>query len=64
MSKRKITWEGFGVRIGPFGIDITSPAQIITQTQTETSHVLRIGPTGGKLRSHPLVSNCLLEKEL
>jgi hypothetical protein len=42
MSKRKITWEGFGVRIGPFGIDITSPAQIITQTQTETSHVLRI----------------------
>jgi hypothetical protein len=42
MSKRQHAWEAFGVRIGPFGIDITSPGQTITQTQTETSHLLRI----------------------
>lgn len=42
MSKRKNAWEAFGVRIGPFGIDITSPGQAIMQTQTETSHLLRI----------------------
>ena len=35
MSKRKNAWEAFGVRIGPFGIDITSPGQAIMQTQTE-----------------------------
>jgi hypothetical protein len=42
MSKRKDAWEAFGIRIGPFGIDINSPGQAITQTQTETSHRLRI----------------------
>ena len=42
MSKRKNRWEGFGIRIGPGGIDITSPDPAITQTQTETSHLLRI----------------------
>jgi hypothetical protein len=42
MSKRRDAREGFGVRIGPFGIDITSPGQAVTQTQTETSHLLRI----------------------
>jgi hypothetical protein len=42
MGKRKNRWEGFGIRIGPSGIDITSPSQAITQTQTETSHLLRI----------------------
>ena len=42
MSKRKDAWEAFGIRIGPCGIDINSPGQGITQTQTETSHLLRI----------------------
>jgi hypothetical protein len=42
MGKRKNRWEGFGIRIGPGGIDITSPGQAIMQTQTETSHLLRI----------------------
>jgi hypothetical protein len=42
MSKRKDAGEAFGIRIGPFGIDITSPGPGITQTQTETSHLLRI----------------------
>jgi hypothetical protein len=42
MGKRKNRWEGFGIRIGSGGIDITSPGQAITQTQTETSHLLRI----------------------
>ncbi len=42
MSTRKDAWEAFGIRIGPFGIDINSPGQAITQTQTETSHLLRI----------------------
>ncbi len=38
MGKRKNRWEGFGIRIGSGGIDITSPGQAITQTETETSH--------------------------
>jgi hypothetical protein len=42
MSKRKDAWEAFGIRIGPLGIDITSPGQAITQTRTETSHLLQI----------------------
>jgi hypothetical protein len=42
MSKLKDAWKGFGIRIGPSGIDITSPSQAITQTQTETSHLLQI----------------------
>jgi hypothetical protein len=42
MGKRKNRWEGFGIRIGSGGIDITSPGQAITQTQTATSHLLRI----------------------
>ena len=42
MSKRKDAWEAFGIRIGPFGIDINSQGQAIMQTQTETSHLLRI----------------------
>jgi hypothetical protein len=42
MSKRKDAWEAFGIRIGPFGIDINSPGQAITHMQTETSHLLRI----------------------
>jgi hypothetical protein len=42
MSKRNDAWEAFGIRIGPFGIDINSPGQAITQTQTETSHRLQI----------------------
>jgi hypothetical protein len=42
MSKSKDAREAFGIRIGPFGIDITSPGQVITQTQTETSHRLQI----------------------
>jgi hypothetical protein len=42
MRKRKDAWEAFGIRIGPFGIDINSQGQAITQTQTETSHLLRI----------------------
>ncbi len=42
MSKRKDAWEAFGIRIGPFGIDINSQGQAITQTRTETSHLLRI----------------------
>jgi hypothetical protein len=35
MSKRRDAWEAFG-------IDIQSPGQAVTQTQTETSHLLRI----------------------
>jgi hypothetical protein len=42
MGNRKHRWEAFGIRIGPCGIDITSPGQAVTQTQTETSHLLRI----------------------
>jgi hypothetical protein len=42
MSKHQDAWEAFGIRIGPFGIDINSPGQAITQTRTETSHLLRI----------------------
>jgi hypothetical protein len=42
MRQSKGAWEAFGIRIGPFGIDITSPGQAITQTQTETSHRLQI----------------------
>ncbi len=42
MGKRQDAWEAFGIRIGSGGIDITSPGQGITQTQTETSHLLRI----------------------
>ena len=37
MSKRKV-----GIHIGSFGIDINSSEQVITQTQTETSYLLRI----------------------
>jgi hypothetical protein len=66
MSKRKNAWEAFGVRIGPFGIDITSPGQAIIQTQTETSHQLRIriDPTVQKetIKVH-LVSPGILEIE-
>jgi hypothetical protein len=42
MSQRKDAWEAFGIRIGPFGIDINSPGHAITQTRTETSHRLQI----------------------
>jgi hypothetical protein len=42
MSKSKDAREAFGIRIGPFGIDISSSGQAITQTRTETSHLLRI----------------------
>jgi hypothetical protein len=42
MSTRKDAWEAFGIRIGPFGIDINSPGHAITHTRTETSHLLRI----------------------
>ncbi len=66
MSKRKNAWEAFGVRIGPFGIDITSPGQAIMQTQTETSHLLqiRIDPTVQKETIKVrLVSPGLLEIE-
>jgi hypothetical protein len=31
MSTRKDAWEAFGIRIGPFGIDINSPGQAITR---------------------------------
>jgi hypothetical protein len=37
MSKSKV-----GIHIDSFGIDITSSGQGITQTQTETSYLLRI----------------------
>ena len=37
MSKSKV-----GIHIDSFGIDINSSGQAITQTQTETSHLLRI----------------------
>jgi hypothetical protein len=42
MSKSKDAREAFGIRIGPFGIDISSPGQAITQTRTETSHLIQI----------------------
>jgi hypothetical protein len=42
MSTRQDAWEAFGIRIGPCGIDINGSGQAITQTQTETSHLLRI----------------------
>jgi hypothetical protein len=42
MSPRQDAWETFGIRLGPFGVDINSPGHAITQTQTETSHRLRI----------------------
>jgi hypothetical protein len=42
MSQGKDAWEAFGIRIGPFGIDINSPGQAITHTRTETSHLLQI----------------------
>jgi hypothetical protein len=42
MGKRQNRWVRVGIRIGPGGIDITSPGPAITQTQTETSHQLRI----------------------
>ncbi len=66
MSKRKNRWEGFGIHIGSGGIDITSPGQAITQTQTETSHLLqiRIDPAVTKARIKArLVSPGLLEIE-
>ena len=37
MSKSKV-----GIHIDSFGIDINSEGQAITQTQTETSYLLRI----------------------
>jgi hypothetical protein len=37
MSKSKV-----GIHIDAFGIDINSSGQAITQTQTETSYLLRI----------------------
>ena len=45
MSKSKV-----GIHIDSFGIDITSSGQAITQTQTETSYLLRIriDPSGKK----------------
>jgi hypothetical protein len=42
MSQSTDAWEAFGIRIGPFGIDINSPGHTITHTQTETSHLLQI----------------------
>jgi hypothetical protein len=39
MSKSKDAWEAFGIRIGPFGIDINSPGHTITHPRTETSHL-------------------------
>jgi hypothetical protein len=42
MSKSKDAWEAFGIRLGPFGIDINNPGQAIAQTRTETSHLLQI----------------------
>ena len=42
MSQSKDAWEAFGIRIGPFGIDINSSGQAITHTRTETSHLLQI----------------------
>jgi hypothetical protein len=38
----KDAWGTFGIRIGPFGIDINSPGQAITHTRTETSPLLQI----------------------
>ena len=40
MSQSTDAWEAFGIRIGPFGIDINSPGHAITHTRTETSHLL------------------------
>jgi hypothetical protein len=42
MRQNTDAWEAFGIRIGPFGIDINSPGQAITHTRTETSHLLQI----------------------
>ena len=42
MSQSTDAWEAFGIRIGPFGIDINSPGHAITRTRTETSHLLQI----------------------
>jgi hypothetical protein len=42
MKGSRRTWEAFGIRVGPFGIDINSQGQGITHTQTETSHLLQI----------------------
>jgi hypothetical protein len=42
MSKRKDAREAFGIHIGPLGIDINSAGHAITQTRTETSHLLQI----------------------
>ena len=42
MSQSTDAWEAFGIRIGPFGIDINSPGHAITHTRTETSHLLQI----------------------
>jgi hypothetical protein len=53
MSQSKDVWEAFGIRIGPFWIDINSPGHAITHTQTETSHLLqiRLDPAGRKRQS-------------
>ena len=42
MNQSTDAWEAFGIRIGPFGIDINSPGHDITHTRTETSHLLQI----------------------
>ena len=42
MSKSKHAWDAFGIRVGPFGIDINSQGQGIAHTQTETSNLLQI----------------------
>jgi len=53
MSQSKDVWEAFGIRIGPFWIDINSPGHAITHTRTETSHLLqiRLDPAGRKRQS-------------
>ena len=35
-------WEAFGFRFGPFEMSVGGLGQFITQTRTETSHLLRI----------------------
>ena len=35
-------WEGFGIRIGPFGMGLYGPRRPVRYSRTDTSHVLRI----------------------
>jgi hypothetical protein len=38
----KDAWEACGFRFGPFAVGFSGLGHVLTQTRTETSHILRI----------------------